>query len=447
MAPVTRATSWPSQVLDFVIEHKGKIIAHLGHVIAALVSIIFFFYPDASVPTFNDYAEFYFGSRLLFSPDFPRLYETSGNWFWFSATFHAPPFRTLPSALLFYVPLGLIPTLASSYTTYVVASVALNVLTAFMCVEIARILKGATIERWTRDAMLFVYFLMPMHFSNYYQGQVGSVIGFLLVTSMLMYLKNREGLASLSIGIALAIKPTSYFIIILLLVFAGSLRKFLTRGVLMCLPACINIIVFMMAPSMLGGFIDVAFMRDYNQGVPLPSVTITSAILMILRILGITSMQTLIFAIVAVPSTIVAYAIARRRPDCNKIATAFVLGTMLYFLCQFDVWPSQTVFLFPFLAIFQMAYAVKPGGNFKLLWLAVATYSVYDIVRVVQVLILAGNLASSCIFYGIAIASAGFTASFLVSALKDFTAGRVRGPEGSMEFEDIKAKKKKDRLP
>ncbi|MBN2149962.1 MAG: DUF2029 domain-containing protein [Candidatus Lokiarchaeota archaeon] len=413
-------TAWLGKVVGFVIGNKRKVIFNLVYLVGALVSVLVFTYPHAaSVPMLNDYSEFYFGSRLLFSPDFSRLYESSGNWFWFSATFHTPVFRSFPSALVFYVPLGMLPSLAVSYTVYVITSYILNILTVFMCVEIARMLKGAVDEKM-RNHMLFVYFVMPIHYSNFNQGQVGSVIAFLLVGSMFLYLKNHEFVANLALGVALAIKPTSYFIVIFMLLFSGSLKKLITRGAVILMPICINAIIFLIVPVMLGGFINAAFIHDFNQGVPLPSVTLTSLVTMLAGIFNPMNGQLVIFTIISVPSTLVAMHVARRRNDGNKIAAAFVLGTLLYFTCQYDVWPSQTLYMYPFIIIFQLAYTKGMNGNLKVFLLSATVYCAYDFVRFFKVAFLPGNDASLGAFYGFAVLAAAFTTYFFFSALKGF---------------------------
>jgi len=384
------------KILKFIGSNKKKILINFAYlVVAFIILIIQSFYLNSS-SMYPDNAEYYFAPRLLFSPDFSKLYGTVSDWCWFCSRFNTAQFRSLPSLVFFYLPISIIPDFFIAYFIFLVISFVLNIFTVFYCIEIVKHFKNAMPDLKSISYFLSLFLCSFIQFSSYLQGQLSSLISFLLVNSMYQMLKGNERLGCLLVGISFAIKPTSYFIIIFMIIYSRTFKKALTRGFFIVLPNLINIVVFLVYPEMIRGFIYVNFTHNYyDNGIALPSISLTSFFTIFFRL---ANYKVYVLLAVAMPAFISIVLLGRKKPSIDRIVISYIFGSMLYFLCQYDVWASQLVFLLSFMIIFQLIYNDNCLVEYKGYWFLVIVCFIYDPIRVIYTLF-SENVLIMIIYY------------------------------------------------
>jgi hypothetical protein len=284
--------------------------------------------------------------------------------------------------LFILYPIAAIPNRFASYSLFVAASFVASIGTAWLIDGIAGRLTQRSSGTRTASFAISVFFLTYPAFSNYAQGQVAAILAFLLATSMRLLLDGHEAAGCAIAGLALALKPTSYFILLFLLLFSGRLKVLVKRLAFMAAPLAINAVIFALYPKMLSDFIVVNTAIEYNPGVPLPSISLSS---FILSIAGAGPSRLILFSCMAVAWMLVAVLLKKRQPGTNTIALSFIAGTAAYFTCQYDIWPSQVVYLLPFVLIYHLACNESPKRAFlSLIFYTLACFS-YDTFRLLVI--------------------------------------------------------------
>lgn len=329
---------------------KYMLLVH-GLIMGIAVMVVFIFRYDL-IPGArrNDFSIYYFSARVLVEGGYENIYTIG----WLPAHCDCAHFRYFPTTTLFYLPLGMLPSVEIAYLTYVGFAFVMVVCTLYLIRQISKKLTGPQVpDSSTWQLFSFVYLISYSQYVAYNQGQPSHAIGLLLLAGMFFCVSGKQGTGLMFTGLAMALKPTSMFIILFLLIFSPSIRDFLKRGVLLLAPVSTSILFFLAYPGLLGDFLEMMGYNAFNYGVPLPSISLTN---LLVTLSGWQDSHFIFFLITATMFS--GYILVGMRSKIKSLTTpqrdalAFFLGSACYFTCMFDVWPSQLPFFTPFVVLF-----------------------------------------------------------------------------------------------
>jgi hypothetical protein len=170
-------------------------------------------------------------------------------------------------------------------------------------------------------------------------------------------------LASLLLGISIIIKPTTIFMIPFIIIIGYNYEKkkitfdfskSVLRIVGIALPLAFNIIIFMMYPDLLNGFIVTNFTG--SETVLLNhSFSITKLLSNMLLYFGVPPNEmsaTPIFLGVLLILGVIGFIIyVLRRPHVNPLVFGYLFGILIMFLAYFDTWDHHILQITPLLIL------------------------------------------------------------------------------------------------
>jgi len=278
------------------------------------------------------------------------------------------PFRYFPLSALLFVPYYLLG-FNLGFIIFNFINFILNILISVILYKVIILVRGDDHEKEDKRIILYICFYLiglPQVF-NYILGQINLYVTLLILLSLFIFLKFKETkyqlLASFILGISIIIKPTTIFMIPFIIVLNYSYEKkrisfdlklsFLRLfGVL--LPLSLNIVMFLIYPDLLSGFLATNFTGSETVllnhsfsitkiisntllfiGVPANELNVLPIFISVLLVLGCLGFLVYIF----------------RRFNKNNLIYGFIFGMLIMFLAYFDSWDHHLLNLTPLLII------------------------------------------------------------------------------------------------
>jgi hypothetical protein len=332
---------------------KYAIFIHGGYFIFSLILTLIFF------RNLNDFRVYYDVGGVVLK-NINDLYTTPYNW----------PFRYLPIASLFFVPFHLMG-FDLGFILFTVLNLILNILICSILYKLIIFIRGEDHEKEEKRVVLYIsIFLMSLpNFFNYILGQINLYVTLLILISLYIFLKydeiKWEFIASFFLGISILIKPITIFMIPFVLIIHYDLikkklkfdifRSFI-RFIGIILPLSFNLIMFLILPNLLDGFIESNFTSSEPSQIN-HSFSITKLIINFLYFIEFTEDQILsiqmplFFIIVIIFISIGFTSYILRRTTKYSLLYGYCFGISIMFLCYFDSWDHHLLNLTPLLII------------------------------------------------------------------------------------------------
>ncbi|MBN1215914.1 MAG: DUF2029 domain-containing protein [Candidatus Lokiarchaeota archaeon] len=326
------------------------IIINLIYVILTSILTLVFFYSQ------NDFLVYYnTGGKIL--NDINNLYTYNPELSW--------QFRYFPLSALFFIPFYLIG-FEAGFICLQVLNFCINILICIFIYKIIVLIRGKDFFLKNNRIIIYisVFLISAPQFYNYILGQVNLFITILILISLYIYLKKEsfiwQFIAGIMLGITINLKPIAIFIIPFLIVieYNHEIKKFYLKikqsfirllGVF--IPLFFNLILFIIYPTLLKGFIDTNISGedpvDINQ-----SFSLTKIIINIIDFIGSAFNQLVIITIVFAlffSVSIIIYVF--RKNTKNSLVIGYTLGIVIMLLIYFDSWDHHLLILIPILII------------------------------------------------------------------------------------------------
>ena len=278
------------------------------------------------------------------------------------------PFRYFPLSALMFVPYYLMG-FELGYIIFNLINLILNTLISIILYKITILVRGADHEQEDKRIILYICLFIigvPQIF-NYILGQINLYLTLFILLSLFIFIKNSEFkwqfIASLILGISIIIKPTTLFMIPFIILIAYNyekkkitldLTKSVVRLIGVATPLLLNIIMFLVYPDLLHGFIATNFTGSETVllnhsfsitklisnlfpyfGVPPNEMSATPIFLGVLLILG--GIGFIIYVL--------------RRPHVNSMIFGYLFGILIMFLAYFDTWDHHILQITPLLIL------------------------------------------------------------------------------------------------
>ena len=278
------------------------------------------------------------------------------------------PFRYFPLSALLFVPYYLLG-FNLGFIMFNFINFILNILISVILYKVIILVRGDDHEKEDKRIILYICFYLiglPQVF-NYILGQINLYVTLLILLSLFIFLKFKEIkfqlLASIILGISIIIKPTTIFMIPFLIVLNYSYEKksvsfdlklSLLRLFGVLLPLSLNIVMFLIYPDLLNGFLVTNFTG--SETVLLNhSFSITKIISNMLLYIGVSpnDLNVLpIFLSVLLILGCLGYVIYLfRQFNANYLLYGYIFGILIMLLAYFDSWDHHLLNLTPLLII------------------------------------------------------------------------------------------------
>jgi len=346
----------------------------IGVIINAIYLIISIVLTLTSLRNFNDF-QVYYKVGEVFINNINDLYNKS-NYYW--------PFRYFPLSALFFVPfyflgfdLGFI---AFNFVNFI-----LNFLIIYLIYKIVSLKLRHNLPEKLNFLVLYITFFLfglPQIF-NYMLGQVNLYVTFFVLSALYLFLKRAEikwqFLASVILGLSVLIKPITLFLFPFLIIiwysrfehkFYFKFKLSVIRLIGAIIPLFLNLIVFIMNPILLEGFIKVNLTGEETILIN-HSMSLTKIISNLLYLIGfnkeaLLNYQSLIFLIVSgIFITIGFIAYLFRKKEKNSLINIFSIGILIMFISYFDTWDHHLLILLPLLIIQLVIFKDNNEVNLK----------------------------------------------------------------------------------
>ncbi len=291
------------------------------------------------------------------------------------------PFRYFPFSALFFVPYSLLELKIASIL-FNIFNLFLNLIISIILYKILLIIRNKTEEKG-EDADLIKYICLFLigfpQISNYVLGQINLYVCLLVLLSLLIFLKYSslkwEFIGSIVLGISVIIKPIALLMIPFLIAIHFNLKtkkisfefkKNIIRFSGMILPLIINIIPFLIYPSLFKAFISINFTSEYTVTINF-SISLTKIITNIFVFHHLHFIQSIIF--IAVLSIFGGMALVLnifKENEQKSIIISFVYGILLMFIAYYDTWDHHILILTPLLIIliFYLPHKSKTSSKY-----------------------------------------------------------------------------------
>ena len=308
----------------------------------------------------NDFLVYYTVGKV-FVTDINDLYNRV-NYQW--------PFRYFPLSAVFFVPFYLLG-FDLGFVVFNIFNLIFNILISLILYQLIILIRGDDHEKDDKRVITYIciyLFSLPQIF-NYILGQINLCVVFLILISLFLYVKHEnikwQFIAGIILGISIIIKPITIFIVpFLILIKYDFKRKKFTFNFLhtivriggVILPISLNLIMFLLYPALLDGFIDINFVGEDTIYVN-HSFSLTKLIQNFLFFIGIPEVNLLnlqIFIFLAVLMIIgglgfVIYIF--RGQVSNPLLYGYTLGILIMLIAYFDSWDHHLLILTPFLIL------------------------------------------------------------------------------------------------
>ncbi|MHA2267967.1 MAG: hypothetical protein ACXAB8_09250 [Promethearchaeota archaeon] len=305
---------------------RYTILIHGGYFIVSIILTLFLYREQ------NDFLVYYEVGEVVLR-DINDIYTETYRW----------PYRYFPLSALYFVPFYLMG-FDLGFIIFNLINLILNILICIYLFKIIDLVKGRDHEKDNKRVVLYIclYMISLPQIFNYILGQV-----------------------NLYVTLSIVIKPITIFMIPFLLVlqfdlkskkFKFDLWKSVTRMVGVILPLSLNLVLFIIFPRLLQGFIATNF-TSTEPSQPNHSFSITKLIINLLFSTGLTDDQVLsiqlpIFLIVLIFFAVIgliAFTIRKNIP--HSIIYGYSFGILIMLICYYDSWDHHLLNLTPLLLI------------------------------------------------------------------------------------------------
>ena len=327
-------------------------IAILIQIAYLTLSIVLFF---LFLSNQNDFVIFYESGKLVFT-DIGSLYDQT-KYLW--------DFRYFPLSAFFFIPFSILD-FKTSFVIFNILNFFINILIILVLYKIIIIVKGKDHEKNNKRVILYIslYLMAAPHILNYIYGQINLYVTFFILASLLIFLSRDSNasnfLASLILGISIIIKPTSVFLIPFLLLirydikkkkFDFNFSKSLIRVFGLLIPVSSNLILFMLYPRLLNGFIATNFTGNNPSALNF-SFSLTKLVTNFCFYFNLPYSQLWVLVIIVGLFGILGFSfyVIRVKKE-HSIIYGYTLGILIMFLTYFDTWDHHLLNLIPLLII------------------------------------------------------------------------------------------------
>ena len=308
----------------------------------------------------NDFLVYYTVGKV-FVTDINDLYNRA-NYRW--------PFRYFPLSAVFFVPFYLLG-FDLGFVIFNVFNLILNILISLILYKLINLIQGDDHEKDDKRVITYIciYLVSIPQIFNYILGQINLYITFLILTSLFLFLKFEkikwQFIAGLILGISIIIKPITIFIVPFLILINYDFKRkkinfdflrTIVRMVGVLLPLSLNLIMFLLYPALLEGFIDINFVGEDTIYVN-HSFSMTKLIQNFLFFIGIPEenllkLQLPIFLVVlGIVGGLGFLIYIFRRQILDNLVYGYTFGILIMLIAYFDSWNHHLLILTPFLII------------------------------------------------------------------------------------------------
>jgi len=310
----------------------------------------------------NDF-RVYFRVGEVFINDIRGLYDPLnfiGMW----------PFRYFPLSGLLFVPFYLLG-FELGFVIFNIINVLLNIFICIILYKIIVLTRGKNHESDENRVILYIclYLMSIPQVFNYILGQINLYVTLLILISLYLFLKYKDNkwnfIASFILGISVNIKPITLFLIPFLIVinFDRNVKRIKIESVKsiirlsgFILPVLLNIIIFLMYPELLEGFLNINITGEETV-LKNHSFSITKLIQNLLIFIGFSqtqlqSFQLPIFIIILLMFGGIGFIVyfIRKRVE-HSLIFGYTFGILIMLLGYFDSWDHHLLILTPLLII------------------------------------------------------------------------------------------------
>ncbi|MFX1454289.1 MAG: glycosyltransferase family 87 protein [Promethearchaeota archaeon] len=332
---------------------KYTIIIHGGYFVASIFLTLFLF------REMNDFLVYYKVGEVVLR-DINQLYIESYNW----------PFRYFPLSALYFV-LFYLMGFDLGFVIFNFINLILNILICVLIYRIINFVKASDHENDDKRVILYIclYMISLPQIFNYILGQVNLYVTLLILLSLFLFLKYSDIkwqlIASIILGLSIVIKPITLFMIPFLIAVQFDLKKkrfkfdiarSITRLVGVLIPIFLNLIMFLIFPKLLQGFIATNFTSLEPSQVN-HSFSITKLIINFFYFIGFSENQVLfiqlpLFLIILTIFGSIAFISYVIRKNINhSIIYGYGFGILVMLICYYDSWDHHLLILIPLLII------------------------------------------------------------------------------------------------
>ena len=278
------------------------------------------------------------------------------------------PFRYFPLSALLFVPYYLLG-FNLGFIIFNFINFILNILISVILYKVIILVRADDHEKDDKRIILYIclYLIGLPQVFNYVLGQINLYVTLLILLSLYIFLKFKEIkyqlLASFVLGISIIIKPTTIFMIPFIIVFnyiyekkriSFDLKLSFLRLFGVLLPLSLNIVMFLIHPDLLSGFLVTNFTG--SETVLLNhSFSITKIISNVLLYVGVPSNELnvlpIFISVLLVMGCFGFIFYIFRRFNNNNLIYGYTFGMLIMFLAYFDSWDHHLLNLTPLLII------------------------------------------------------------------------------------------------
>lgn len=328
---------------------KYSIIIHSLYILICSILIIFWF------QDFSDFKVFYKATEV-FLTDITDLYNRMN---------YPYPYRYFPLSVIIFIPFYFMG-FDIGFIMFTLFNLFLNILISVIVYKIVMLIRGEDHEKGDKRIIHYIclYAIGLPQISNYFLGQNNLIITFLIVLSLLIYLRKKDlkwqFVASLLIGISIVVKPITITLIPFLLLVNVDLRRKIFKidfiksliRVLGCLtPLALNLIYFFLFPKLWEAFL----LTNFTGVEPVDinfSFSVSKIIINFYYFIGVPYNQVLILFVVLLIFGGLGFLIyVFRRFSKHALIYGYTLGILITLIVYFDTWDHHLLNLTPLLLI------------------------------------------------------------------------------------------------
>jgi hypothetical protein len=328
---------------------KIAIIIHTFYVVFSILSVILV------LKDLSDY-NVYYQSAGVFIKNIQDLYNQSN---------YSYAYRYFPLSPVFYIPFYLMG-FELGFILYTIFNSFLCIVISVLLYKIIMKIRGDGHEQGDERVIFYIslFFMGLPLFSNYILGQNNLLVTFMMILSLYLFMKSSEikmeFIASLVLGISIIIKPITITIIPFLILiefdynhkrFNFKAKKSIMRVIGALIPLSLNLIYFLLYPSLWDGFLQTNFTGTNPVDINF-SFSLTKLIINTFDTLGVPYSQLLIIAITLLlfgGSGFIFYIF--RKKITPPILFGYIYSVLITLIVYFDSWDHHLLTLTPLLII------------------------------------------------------------------------------------------------
>jgi len=280
------------------------------------------------------------------------------------------PFRYFPLSGLLFVPFYLLG-FDLGFVIFNIINLLLNLFIFIVLYKIIMFTRGDNHESEENRVIFYIclYLMSIPQIFNYILGQINLYVTLLILISLYLFLKYSSTkwnfIASLILGISVNIKPITLFLIPFLIIISYNRQgkkikieslKSIVRLAGFLVPVLLNVIIFLISPGLLEGFLNVNI-TGQETVLKNHSFSITKLIQNLLIFIGFSQTQLqsfqlpifLTFLIIFGGIGFIVYLI--RKFNNNGLIFGYTFGILIMLLGYFDSWDHHLLILTPLLII------------------------------------------------------------------------------------------------